>query len=358
MKKLKVNLSDFSDSFVRQAAKALERGSIVAFPTETVYGLGCWADNKDSVDRLYAIKKRPKDKPFSIALASVEKVVNDYFADMPPFGYRLMEEFWPGPLTIVYRSKNDKKIGIRVPSNVIAQSILQDFNRAVYLPSANISGQKEAISADEVENIFNGNIDLIIDGGECKDIKSSTVVDLTQKPFKILREGIISYRDILSVFTKKRIIFVCTGNSCRSPMAQLLLEKYLSSERPDFKKKFQILSAGISTVGGFEPAEEVIEILKREENIDATNFRSRMLTERFVLSSDIIITMEDRQKEYIIDFVPSSEGRVFNLKKFLPSVLEQDIPDPIGMTSIFYNNVYTLLRKSILELKDWLQFIN
>ena len=351
MKKFKV---DPSNSFIRQAVKALGEGSIVAFPTETVYGLGCWTDNEDSVNRLYAIKRRPKDKPFSIALASIDRAVDDYFADMPPFGYRLMEEFWPGPLTIVYYNKSDKKIGIRVPANTIAQSILQNFNRAVYLPSANISGQKEAISADEVEKIFNEDIDLIIDGGECNDIKPSTVIDLIQKPFKVLRKGTISDEDIMAVFLKKRIIFVCTGNSCRSPMAQLLLEKYLFSERADLKKKFQILSAGISAVDGFKPTKEVIEILGNKEDINATSFRSRRLTRRLVLSSDIIITMEDRQSDYIIDFVPSSAGKVFNLKKFLPPELKQDIPDPIGMTSIFYNNVYDLLKKGILKLKDWL----
>jgi len=353
MKKLKIASNDSSNLFVRQATKALEGGSIISFPTETVYGLGCWADKKDSVDRLYAIKKRPKDKPFSIALASIDKAIDDYFSKMPPFGYRLIEDFWPGPLTIIYRNKSNEKIGVRIPSNAIAQGILENFDRAVYLPSANISGQKEAISADEVENIFNGDIDLIIDGGECREARPSTIVDLTQRPFKILREGSISYQNILSVFSKKRIIFVCTGNSCRSPMAQLLLEKYLSSERSDFKKKFQILSAGISAVDGFSPTKEVVEILASAENIDAANFKSRKLTRRLVLSSDIIITMEDRQKDYIMEFVPSSEGRVFNLKKFLPPELEQDIPDPIGMSDIFYNNVYALLRKAILELKNW-----
>src|SRR3989338_547754 len=235
-----------NQSLVEEAVARLSQGGIVALPTETVYGLACRADNEEAVSRLYQLKARPKDKPFSLALASTDEVFKSYFDILPPFAFRLIEKFWPGPLTIIYYTRDDKKVGIRIPAQEITRRILQDLGTAVYLPSANLSGRKEAVTAKEVEDIFGSKIDLIVDGGPSDLSKASTVLDLTQKPFKILREGSVSEEEIARIFIRKRILFVCTGNSCRSPMAQYLLEKYLRETRLYFEDRYEIIYSGIS----------------------------------------------------------------------------------------------------------------
>ena len=354
MKKLLIDRKNIDTNVIKDAADMILGGAIAAIPTETVYGLAVNPDNKQSLVRLYEMKQRSKDIPLSIALADKNKAITEHFTILPPFGYRLIEQFWPGPLTIVYFDKNDEKIGIRVPSDEIARGLLSRFKKGIYLTSANMSGSKEAMSALEVEGIFDGNIDLIVDAGDTLYRKASTVIDLTLYPFKVLREGVIPEKNIIDVFIKKRIVFVCTGNSCRSPMAQALLEKYLNEVKPYLAGRHEIISRGISTLKGLPASAYTTDVLKQKEGIDITGFSSQMLDRETILSSDLIFTMEDAQAEHILNFEPTAEGRVFGLKKFLPAELEKDIPDPIGKNIQAYEEVYSLIKKAIVELVDWL----
>ncbi|MDP2924328.1 MAG: L-threonylcarbamoyladenylate synthase [Candidatus Omnitrophota bacterium] len=353
MRKIFIDPANIDFSLVREIAAVISKGAIAALPTETVYGLAVVPDNAESVNKLHEIKKRPSRQPFTLALSGIEKATN-YFVTLPPFGYRLIEKFWPGPLTIVYYSSDDEKMGIRVPAHVIMREILKELPAGVYLPSANISGEKEAISASEVETIFDGRIDLIVDGGKSLYGKSSTVVDLTSRPFKILREGVVSEKEIIDVFIKKRILLVCTGNSCRSPMAQFLLKKYLEEDKPYLKGMHEIISRGIGTHSGLRASSTVVELLREKEGLNIVDFTPKRLDSKAILSSDFIFTMEDAQTEHILRLEPTAEGRIFGLKKFLPQELEKDIPDPIGRDYEFYEEVYLLIKKAILELRDWL----
>ncbi len=354
MNKISIDPNNIDFDLVKKAAGILNRGGVVALPTETVYGLAGCSDEPKAVERLYALKKRPQDKPFSIAIDSIAQAINNYFDTLPPFGFRLVEKFWPGPLTIIYFTPEDNKIGIRVPSHMVTSEILRELNRPIYFPSANISGEKEALSAQEVQEAFNNGLDLIVDGGQPQYLKSSTVLDLTVKPFKVLREGVVSQTEVIKVFIKKRVLFVCTGNSCRSPMAQFLLRKYLTEKKPYLKDRYEIISAGTSAFSG-EPVSDIsAKVLEEREQIDTEGFASQRLDKFTVLSSDLIFAMEDSQVNYILKFEPKAEGKVFNLKKFLPSEAEKDIPDPIGSGPEKYEKVYNIIRKAIIELVSWL----
>ena len=353
MEKIIAGPQGLKEADSKKAAKIISRGGIVAFPTETVYGLAARADKKRPPDKLYSLKQRPQNKPFSVAFADPELAVNKCFCQLIPFGYKLIEKFWPGPLTIVYYQNQEEKIGVRIPSNTIALQVLGKLNFPVFLPSANLSGQKEPVSAEEVEKVFQGQIDLLIDGGRTEHKKASTVVDLTCKPFKILREGAITEDDIASVFVKKRILFVCTGNSCRSPMAEYLLREYLRKTKGVLFQRYEIISAGISAPEGMRPTEEIRELMGKKEGIDISDSRAAQVTKQMVLSSDYIFTMEDFQLRYVLDQVPSARARVFNLGKVLTPSLDS-IPDPIGKSFIFYQNIYDLIKKAVSELVNWL----
>jgi len=354
MRKIFIDPKDIDHSLVRQAAEIIRKGGVVALPTETVYGLGVCAGKRSAVEKLYALKKRPKEKPLAFALGSINKAIKDYFDTLPPFGYRLIEKFWPGPLTIIYYTPKDDKAGVRIPANIITNEVLNELDAAAYLPSANISGQKEAMSALEVEDIFGSQLDLIVDGGKCAYSQPSTVVDLTSRPFRVLRKGVIAERDIVKTFARKRILFVCTGNSCRSPMAQFLLHKYLKEVQPYFDDRYEIISRGISAPEGLKASSSVVSILKEDEGLDASEFYAKRLDRFTVLSSDLIFCMEDAQNKYILEVEPKAKDRVFNLKKFLPPGAEKDIPDPIGRNLAVYRKVYSIIKEAVLELKDWL----
>ncbi len=354
MKRINIDNANVDSLMIDEAASAILKGGIVAMPTETVYGLAVDPDKKESLKRLYELKQRPKEMPLSLALADKRAAVNSHFSVLPPFGYRLIEKFWPGPLTIIYFDKAENTIGVRVPSDPVANKILAKLAKAVFLTSANLSGSKDAVSGAEVENIFDGKLDLIVDSGNTTYGKSSTIIDLTLHPFKILRNGVISEQEIVDTFIKKRILFVCTGNSCRSPMAQFLLEKYLNEAKPYLHGRHDIISRGISTFNGMPASTHTSDILKEKEGLDIAGFTSRRIDRETILSSDLIFTMEDAHADYILKFEPTAEGRVFALKKFLPKELENDIPDPIGKDVSVYNEVYSLIKKAIIELTGWL----
>lgn len=354
MRKIFIDPGSIDYSLVHEAAQVIFNEGIVALPTETVYGLAGRADKKEVVEKLYKIKQRPGEKPFAYVVDNPQEATDNYFFTLPPFGYRLIERFWPGPLTIIYYAPDDRKIGVRVPSHVVAKEIFKEANVPVYLPSANISGEKEAVSASEVEAIFDGKIDLVVDSGSSSHAQASTVIDLTQHPFKILREGVVLGKDIVEVFVKKRVLFVCTGNSCRSPLAQFLLEKYLREVKPHLESRYQIISCGIHALENSRISTSAASILRDQEGIDARWFRAKKMDRHIILSSDLIFTMEDSQSNYILSFEPTVQGRIFSLKKFLPPQLERDIPDPIGGSFELYGQVYSLIKSAILEIIDWL----
>ena len=194
---IKVDPNDINLEKIRQAAEVIKKGGIVAFPTETVYGLGADFLNKQALQRIFEVKKRPKDKPLTVQIEHIS-YLEELASDIPAFAYQLMSKFWPGPLTLVLKAKDDGTVGVRIPDNKIAQSLIRESARPLVVPSANFSGKPAAQTAEEVFQAFNGSIEMVIDGGKTELGVASTVVDLSVFPYKILREGAIRRKDIQS----------------------------------------------------------------------------------------------------------------------------------------------------------------
>ena len=354
MERIVIDSDNIDSSLIKRITEVLLSGGIIALPTETVYGLAGCSDDERAIEKLYKVKGRPKHKEFTYALADKEKAKEYYFSTLAPFAYRLMDEYWPGPLTVIYYSPESKKVGIRIPSHPVALKVLERLGKPVFLSSANISGQKELLSASEIEATFKDNIDLIVDSPPGKSAKPSTILDLTYYPFKVIREGDVTKRDIVSTFIKKRILFVCTGNTCRSPMAQFLFKKYLEEAKPYLKDRYDIISRGISAVSGAKASSYIVDILREKENLDVGSFSAKRLTRNDILSSDLIFVMEASQRDYILKLEPTAMARIFHLGKFIDFESEEDIPDPISRGEEVYREVFGLIKKAVLELKGWM----
>jgi len=187
---INIDVNDRQELKVRQVADTLSRGGIVAFPTETVFGLACDLANTEAIKRLYEIKNRPQDKLFAIQVASTDRVL-DIVGKQEPLIENIMRRFWPGPLTMIINEEDQKK-GFRVPDNKVALAILSAIDSPLAVTSANLSGESALTSIEDVTKSFNGLIDVIIDdSGKLGGIES-TVLDCTIKPFKILRQGAIA----------------------------------------------------------------------------------------------------------------------------------------------------------------------
>jgi L-threonylcarbamoyladenylate synthase len=193
-----------ADSF-QKILQVLNAGGLVAFPTDTVYGLGSLAFNGKAVESIYIAKDRPAEKAIPILISDAEAIdkVASYIPDM---AIKLADNFWPGPLTLVVPKiqtlplavSSSETVGVRVPDNAIARNLLRSSG-PMAVTSANISGGKNPTTAEEVFDQLKGRIDLILDGGKTVGGVASTVVDCTQKEPVILREGPISLESIKSV---------------------------------------------------------------------------------------------------------------------------------------------------------------
>lgn len=195
---LTVNPKALERSLVEEAARVVCGGGLVAFPTETVYGLAVDATNPKAIERLNQVKGRPPEKPYSIHLSEASQVTA--FVDaVPALAQRLIAQFWPGPLTIVMPSKQGGSVGFRLPSHPVAQALLQACGRPVVAPSANRSGFPPPTDGKEVLAALDGQFDCLLDAGPTPLGRESTVVSVVGGRIEILREGAIPANTILSV---------------------------------------------------------------------------------------------------------------------------------------------------------------
>ena len=199
---LKVDPQKPDGDLIAYGARIIKRGGIVAFPTETVYGLAANLLDRKAIDRLYEVKRRFRGKPLTVHISDI-KMVGQMGCVIPKKAKTLMDKYWPGPLTIILKSQNGSKIGFRMPANKVALDLIGLSEVPVVAPSANISGKAPPKDAKSVLKDFDGKIDAVLDGGRTDVGVESTVVDLTVNPPEILREGAIKRRALLKVLNTR-----------------------------------------------------------------------------------------------------------------------------------------------------------
>lgn len=225
-------ISNCTESAIRDAGASLISGNLVTFPTETVYGLGADAANKDAVLRIYEVKGRPVDHPLIVHISSIEHL-DKWARDIPEYAIKLARSFWPGPMTLILpRTKLAKdfitagqdNVGIRVPSHTVALALLKEFEsqggEGVAAPSANRFGKVSPTTAqavsDELSNYLTST-DLILDGGPCAVGVESTIIDCTQSLPVIIRPGEVSTQMIEELLLIKLPIFDTQSNQIKAP---------------------------------------------------------------------------------------------------------------------------------------------
>jgi len=339
---VKVDPINPQQNYLKEAVEVLTKGGLVIMPTETVYGIAANALNPKAINRLYEIKQRPKDKRFSLHIDEKEKI-QEFAKDIPVSAYKLIDKFWPGPLTVILKSKDKNSIGIRMPDDKVALSIIAGAKCPVACPSANLSGRPAPVNFQEAIKDLKGLVDFAIDAGSTRLQIESSVVDLTLEPWRILREAAIKNEDIEAVLKKKIVLFVCTGNSCRSVMAKGLLEKKIKEKG---RQDIEVLSAGIMMSGGLEATNETKELLALE-GIDVSGHHSQRATKDMVKKSDIILVMERLQEKRILELFPEVKLRVFLLKEFAKiNDNNLDIADPIAKPKEFYEQIFRIIKEA------------
>ena len=223
----KLNNKNIWDQNIDEIVSAYKKGEVIAFPTETVYGLGADIENEAAIKKIFLAKKRPGDNPLIAHIGKMEDV-GKVAAHLPKKAERLMEAFWPGPLTIVLKKKegisdlataNLKTIGIRMADSPILENILIKGDLILVAPSANISGSPSPTSFNHVKNDLEGLIYGIIDGGDCEEGIESTIIDLSEERPVILRPGTITKEEIEEEIGKVELDGSLLGQEIKKPKA-------------------------------------------------------------------------------------------------------------------------------------------
>ena len=245
-------LSECTAEMIASAAQTLKDGALVAFPTETVYGLGADATSAKAVARIYEVKGRPADHPLIVHIASMDSI-GDWANDIPEYAIKLARDYWPGPMTLILKRSelaqdfitgNQNTVGLRVPAQPIALALLKEFaklgGKAIAAPSANrfgaVSPTTAAAVMDELIPFLNIDVDRILDGGPCLVGVESTIIDCTKSAPQILRPGAITKEMIeetagLAVVSEGKTEIRVSGalDSHYSPKAQVVINAMAES---------------------------------------------------------------------------------------------------------------------------------
>ena len=361
-KVIKLDSTKIDSVKITEAAQLVDAGGLVAFPTETVYGIACRVKT-DSLIKLDNLKGRGAEKYYTLHIGR-KSDVEKYLPTVGLKAQKLIKNAWPGPLTIVFELDaqdierqqtglerevfeslyKDNSIGIRCPDNPIASILLQLTRSPVVAPSANITGQSPAADAKQVLAQFSGQIELLLDAGPCEYKKSSTVVKIGKKGLEILRRGVYSQEE-LEAMSEIKFLFVCTGNTCRSPMAEGMFRKYLAEKlqcEVDHLDKmgYKTASAGVMGIVGSPASAEAITVCAAK-GIDIKAHKSRTLSQGLVEECDFIFAMSRMHCERITALSAEAANKCSLL------IENQDIPDPIGQPQQVYNDCAGLIEKAV-----------
>lgn len=245
---LKISWRDPEKSKIETVAKIIKNGGLVAFPTETVYGLGANALDTRAVKKIFEAKGRPADNPLIVHIAD-KKEIHRLAKEIPGEAEKLIDKFWPGPLTLILKkSKVVPKlttggldtVAIRMPAHKIALALIKEAQVPIAAPSANLFGKPSPTSAEHVIQDLDGKIDVIIDGGEAKIGVESTVLDLTANPPILLRPGAISLEELRDVLDEVEIHPIVKGKRI----------KKIAAKSPGMKYKHYAPNARVIVVEG------------------------------------------------------------------------------------------------------------
>lgn len=333
-----------------QARRIWRDGGLIVFPTETVYGVGTAVTGPAADHRLRIVKGRPDSQPFTVHLPGIDAITRYLDPATQPTLMRLARKTMPGPITLIAQVEDDviaqrwppeiaaqlyhdNTIGLRCPDHPAAAAVLAATDAPVVASSANRAGQPAPHDATLAAGELGEQVDLLIDGGRCRYAKPSTIVKLAGHAMTMLREGVFDER-YLRKLLRRSMVFVCTGNTCRSPMAEAIARDALARrlkvkpDQPD-AADWSVTSAGVFAMSGSPATPEAAQAV-RDMGIAFAPHRARPLTMDRVRQADAVYCMTRSHRQSVLAMAPDAADKTHLLDA------AGDIDDPIGAPTEVY----------------------
>lgn len=309
------------NELVIETVNILKNAGIAIVPTDTVYGLICDGENEIAKENIYRVKGRPESKPLIGFIRNIEQAKK--LAFIPNEFLPFILKRWPGRNTFIFKSKiessyvvtEEKTIGLRIPDCKFVNLLCENF-KFLASTSANISSEGSVSNIEQMVPAIINAVSIVIDGGKIFGLESA-IWDITQDIPKLIRG---------------RVLFVCSGNSCRSPIAQAILQHITG-------RQITVVSAGTHGNALNTISQEAAEVLG-EIGIKVENFVSATITRETVELSDLIFVMEEKHKERILELFPNVSDKVFVL----------NVPDPAGGNIYQYRQIRDIIKERIRDI--------
>ncbi|HRK30738.1 MAG TPA: Sua5/YciO/YrdC/YwlC family protein [Tepidisphaeraceae bacterium] len=338
---------------IHRSAGVLRDGGLVVLPTETVYGVAAMASHPDAIRKLRALRNAG-EQPLTIHLADSSAAI-DLVGEPTPFAKRLMKKLWPGPVGLTFSVDPSQRaraagklelreadvfdasgnITLRCPHHTVAIDVIRAVAAPVVLAVAGTDGGG-AREVSKIAPALEGKVDLILDAGPTPFAKPSTLIQVGPDGYKIVREGIYDQR-IIERLMRTTVLFVCSGNTCRSPMAEAIARKVIADRlkvpQDEIESSgYSVLSAGASAFPGGRATPEAVDAVRKLGG-DLSKHRSKPLMPELINQADLILTMSNAHRQAVLAINPAAASKVSTLDP------NSDIEDPIGGDRSLYEEL-------------------
>jgi protein-tyrosine phosphatase len=359
--------ADDSRDVVHRTVQALAEGHVVALPTETVYCLAASALSQQAVGRLSSLASAATQE-LTLVIKSADEAL-DFAPHLGPLGQRLSRRCWPGPVTMIVEDRHpdsllrqldhqvqsavvhDGHVGLRVPAHQTVLDVLRLLAGPIVVASPRHAGSAETVTAQQMTERFGDELNLVLDDGRSRFGQPCSVVRVRDRDFDVVEIGVVSPQT-LKRLASIIVLFVCTGNTCRSPMAEGLFRHLLAAKLGCAPAELEergviVMSAGIAAMLGGRAAGEAIKVLS-PLGIDLTAHESQPLTDQLVRHADVMLAMTRSHRQAILAEWPNAAERV----KLL-SHEGIDVPDPVGGPAEMYERCLAQMQPDIERWVEW-----
>ena len=328
---MKKNIVDFTK---------VEKDKIFLHFTGEMFGIGCNAFDKKAIDKISSLKNRHNRKGYIILLPDISWL-DRYFFDIQDDEERMLKQFWPGNLTVLMKDKKNLfshislngKIAVRVPTDEYLRSFITEFDKPIVSTSVNVAGETPLTNLRKIKSKYDSWFGYYIlpKDAKAKEPHPSTIIEFTSENINCIREGSIPMKQIEESYLHPIVNFVCTGNVCRSPMAEYYLKKLIYVK----KMPLRVISSGMLESGNVISKNSMLVL--KEHGIEADDHISTKINAEIILDSQLILTMTQLHKESLIAFYPNALYKTFTLVEYynmhFPSqkIDYLDIDDPYMM---------------------------